>query len=72
VFEFWQSNVGRLNYLGQLACKYLAIPATSSPVERLFSFAGFIMRPHRSRLTRQHVERQVMLKCNLDMIKKES
>jgi hypothetical protein len=72
VFEFWLNNSGKLSYLYLLAVKYLAIPATSSPVERLFSFAGYIMRPHRSRLTREHVERQVLLKCNLDMIKKES
>ena len=36
----------------------------SAPVERLFSFAGMIYRPHRRRLTPEHLELLVMLKNN--------
>ncbi|CAG2185495.1 unnamed protein product [Mytilus edulis] len=37
---YWHSNCQRLPRLAKLAVQYLAIPATSAPVERLFSTAG--------------------------------
>lgn len=47
-----------------LALKLLSLPATSAPIERIFSASGFIMRPHRSRLTADKVSKLVFLKCN--------
>ena len=43
------------------ARKYLCVPATSSPVERLFSYGGYIFRPHRQRLTTKKLEKLTML-----------
>ena len=40
--------------LSQLARKILAVPATSAPIERVFSHAGNILRPDRSRLKPKH------------------
>ncbi|CAF1478343.1 unnamed protein product, partial [Rotaria sordida] len=37
--------------LYELSLKYLSVPATSAPIERIFSKSGFIMRPHRASLT---------------------
>ena len=39
-------------------------PATSAPVERVFSQSGLILRPHRARLTDKMLSNLVFLKCN--------
>ncbi|RNA37569.1 hypothetical protein BpHYR1_019401 [Brachionus plicatilis] len=38
-------------YLYILVLKYLSIPASSGPIERTFTYAGYINRPQRSRMT---------------------
>ena len=48
----------------QLFVRYNTPLPSSTPVERLFSFAGMIYRPHRRRLTAQHLELLVVLKTN--------
>ncbi|CAF3223367.1 unnamed protein product [Rotaria sp. Silwood2] len=50
--------------LYELALKYLSVPATSAPIERVFSQSGFIMRPHRASLTANNVCLLTFLKCN--------
>lgn len=47
---FWKENQNSFPNLSVLACKYLAIPASSAPVERIFSVAGKIFRPDRCHL----------------------
>ena len=44
--------------------KYLCIPATSAPVERVFSHGGLFMRPHRARLGENVLSQLVFAKCN--------
>ena len=39
-------------------------PASSAPVERVFSQSGLLLRPHRSRMTDGLLESLVYLKCN--------
>jgi hAT family C-terminal dimerisation region len=39
-------------------------PATSAPVERVFSHGGLFMRPHRASLSDKMLANLVMLKCN--------
>lgn len=41
--SFWRENVARFPKLSQLARKFLAVPATSAPVKRVFSQAGKIL-----------------------------
>jgi len=44
---------------------YLFVPATSAPVERVFSHGGLFMRPHRARLGESVLSSHlVFLKCN--------
>ncbi|XP_038063040.1 uncharacterized protein LOC119733733 [Patiria miniata] len=64
---FWQdSGEGKNKYpsLHALAKNILCVPASSAPVERIFSRGGLIMRPHRARLTPQMLETLMFLKCN--------
>ena len=62
--EFWKVNTHRFPVLSKLAVKYLSIPATSAPVERLFSIAGKTFRPERCRLSDANFERLMNIKCN--------
>ena len=50
--------------LYELALKYLSVPATTASIERIFSQSGFIMRPHRAKLTTKNVCLLTFLKCN--------
>ena len=49
--EWWASRSSTLPKLASVARKYLAIPATSVPCERLFSVSGNIMNKRRTRLS---------------------
>lgn len=62
VEKFWTVNSILFELLIGTARKYLCVPATSSPVERLFSFSGYIFRPHRQRLSTTKLEKLTMLK----------
>ena len=48
--SFWSHNRHRYPVLSKLACRYLQTPASSGPVERLFSITGKMFRPDRCRL----------------------
>ena len=48
----------------KLKRKYLSIPGSTVPSERVFSTSGYIVDLLRSRLTPEHVEILVFLKCN--------
>ena len=50
--------------MSKLAKRYLSVPASSGPVERLFSIAGKIFRPERCRLTDTVFENLMFIKCN--------
>lgn len=61
---FWAKNHDRFSQLHILALKVLSIPASSAPVERVFSRGGIIMRPHRARLGHRMLQSLIFLKCN--------
>ncbi|CAF4212384.1 unnamed protein product, partial [Rotaria magnacalcarata] len=48
--------------LSKLAMKFLSIPATSAPVERVFSQSVFLFRQHRASMTRTTLQQLTMLK----------
>lgn len=62
---WWGQNKGQCPRLSVLARKYLGIPATSSPSERLFSTGGNIVTCLRSSLKPQNVDSLVFLAKNL-------
>jgi len=48
--QWWSVNAKKFPRLAKLAKKYLCIPATSAPAERLFSHAGLVITEKRNRL----------------------
>lgn len=61
---WWKVNEGRFPRLANLARKYLAIPGTSVPSERVFSAAGLTVNRLRTRLTPEHVDMLIFLNKN--------
>lgn len=61
---WWKINQGRFPRLANLARKYLAIPGTSVPSERVFSAAGLTVNRLRTRLTPDHVDMLIFLNKN--------
>ena len=53
--QWWNRHKAQFLTLAKLARCYLAIPAMSTPSERIFSAAGYIANERRSRLTGDHV-----------------
>lgn len=50
--------------LWPLFSRLWCVPATSAPVERIFSQSGIIVRPHRARMSDDVLEMLMFLKCN--------
>ena len=50
ILMWWKLHAVRFPYLSRLARRYLAMPATSASVERLFSVAGQVVTAKRARL----------------------
>lgn len=62
--DWWKVNQEKFPRLSQLAVKYLGIPATSVPSERVFSTASLVVNRLRSRLSPQHVDMLIFLRKN--------
>ena len=54
--RWWQVKEQNLSHLSKLAKKYLSIPATSVPSERLFSKAGELTSMKRNRIKSRNVD----------------
>ena len=63
---FWKAH--QSSAMAQRACCYLQIPASSAAVERLFSIAGKVFRPDRSRLTDQRFEQLMFIRSNQKLV----
>ena len=62
---WWKESSSRFKTLAKLAHKYLCIPATSFPSERLFSIAGCVVTARRACLDPDSVNMLCFLKSNL-------
>ena len=62
--EWWMSHAMQFPHAARTAKTVLSIPASSAPVERIFSTAGKIFRPERTRLSAEKFEQLVFIKCN--------
>ena len=65
--RFWKMRQGKYPALSKLALILLTVPASSAPVERVFSSGGILMRPHRARLSSAMLEKLIFLKCNMKL-----
>jgi len=64
--NYWEAfrHDVRFQKLHPLMEKILCVPATSAPVERVFSHGGLFIRPHRARLGKRVLANLVLAKCN--------
>ncbi|XP_030751768.1 zinc finger BED domain-containing protein 1-like isoform X2 [Sitophilus oryzae] len=62
ILKYWKTSPYK--YLDTLALKYLCIPATSVPSERVFSQAGIIISTKRSRLKSKNVNKMIFVNKN--------
>lgn len=65
--QWWQEHEVAYPALSTLAKKYLCVPATSSPSERIFSCSGNIVTCQRAALNPDTVDRLVFLAQNIKM-----
>ena len=65
--EFWKDCTDTYPKLTILTMKYLAVPASSDPVERLFSIAGKVFRPDRYNLSDKTFEIPMFLRANMNL-----
>lgn len=63
--QWWKSNEFNFSRLSHLAKKYLSIPATSAPSERLFSVGGGVVTCSRACLKPEAVDRLIFLAKNV-------
>ena len=68
-FEWWANKKSKYPILAKIARIYLAVPATSTPSERLFSDAGNLLSPKRSRINAEFFKRMIFLKRNAPKVK---
>ena len=67
-FEWWLNKKGKYPILARLARIYLAVPATSTPSERLFSDAGNLLTSKRTRINPELFKRMMFLKRNASKV----
>ena len=61
---YWKGQEHLNHTLAKLTCQYLQIPASSAPVECLFSVAGKIFTSDRCNLTDANFEKLMFIRCN--------
>jgi hypothetical protein len=65
---YWKGQQSNFPKLAHLALRYLNVPASSSPVERLFSIAGNIFTPNRCSLKDNTFECLMFIRCNANIL----
>ena len=64
LLEWWKNNQTKFPILSKMARQYHAIPASSAPIERLFSISTRVVTNSRTNLTPDSLEQLMMLKVN--------
>ena len=64
IMEWWSDNEEKFPNIAKLARKYLAIPASSAPSERVFSQMKIIVERKRWRMDPERLESVLFLRCN--------
>jgi len=66
--NWWRDNLSRFPSVGAVARKWLSVPATSTPSERVFSICGIVDSAKRSSLAGRSIEDQVFIHNNKELI----
>ena len=61
---FWKNKQSKYRVQAKIARNFLGVPATSAPVERVFSQAGRILQADRSKLLPENFEKLIFLQVN--------
>jgi len=69
VLRFWQSSADTFPHLFNLARIVLAIPATSTPSEQVFSTTGLIINAKRTMLSPENIGKIQMVHDNYGLLK---
>lgn len=69
ILDWWENNKYSFPNLYSLTKKYLSIPATSAPCERIFSKAGEILSKKRSRLNPKNFNCLLFLMHNINKLR---
>ncbi|CAG5053935.1 unnamed protein product [Parnassius apollo] len=69
ILQYWRGNKEAFPLLTGLVRAILAIPATSTPSERVFSIAGLTVTAKRSRLSPGRVNKIIFIHNNYDLCK---
>ena len=64
ILDFWVDHEQIYPSLADVAFDILTIPASSAPVERVFSTAGTVSAGKQNRLSGAKLEREVLIKKN--------
>ena len=67
--EWWKTHHKELPLLSQVALRYLCIPASSAPSERVFSKVNLVATKTRNRLDPERIEALVFLRHNHQLLK---
>ena len=62
ILEWWKMNEQQFSKLARIVCDYLAIPATSVPVEQVFSTSKNLITKRRNRLLSKTIRACMCLK----------
>lgn len=62
--KYWCKHKMQWPKLYKLFNVVLSVPASSAPVERVFSHGGIIFRPHRATMSDKNLSDVMLLKCN--------
>eukprot|EP00956_Cyclotella_meneghiniana_P041903 scaffold244197_cov36-Cyclotella_meneghiniana.AAC.1 len=68
--KWWKENAARFPYVANAARRYLAIPATSAPSERVWSRSARLLALRRARLKDDLIERMMFVKENMRFVTK--
>ena len=62
--DYWVGKLKHFPVLAPIACDILAVPASTAPVEWIFSTGGDATGGKRNRLTQKNLEREIFIQRN--------
>jgi hypothetical protein len=66
VWQWWRARKSAFPVLARLAARLLVVPATSVPVERLFSKLKHLVTPARNQLSAERMQQLLVIKESID------